>query len=204
LNERCTVLKVAEPQGAVVVLSAGESRRMGQPKAFLAYAGSDFLTTILTRIRPRPLWAAVVGSLALRERLETACRPLDWQLLTNLEPFEGPLTSIRVALDAGAERADWLMVCLVDQPGVRETTYRALIEAAILHPGRLCVPRFGERRGHPVIFPRECFADLREGPLDQGARWTVQRHRERRLEVPVDDPQVLQDFDTPADLAKLH
>jgi nicotine blue oxidoreductase len=62
------------------------------------------------------------------------------------------------------------------------------------------VPRYGTRRGHPVLFAAALFDELRAAPLDVGARAVVRAHAAERLEVPVADAAILDDIDTPDDL----
>jgi molybdenum cofactor cytidylyltransferase len=66
----------------------------------------------------------------------------------------------------------------------------------------IVVSRYRRRRGHPVIFDRSVFADLIAAPEDQGARVVVNADPRRVLYVDVEDPGVVLDLDTPADLAK--
>ncbi len=178
-----------------MVLTGGLSRRMGRPKALLAYEGSTFLSVILERLRPLGLgWLGVVTS----EELELS---LNLPVLVNPDPDRGQLSSLRLALKE-VPSSGWLMMVLVDHPGVQVDTYRRLAEAAS-GPGKLWVPSFGGRRGHPVVFSRACYHDLLHGPLDQGARWVVGRHRDGRVEVAVDDPEIHRDIDTPEDYQNL-
>jgi molybdenum cofactor cytidylyltransferase len=63
-------------------------------------------------------------------------------------------------------------------------------------------PSFEGRRGHPVIFDRALFDELRRAPLDVGARAVVSAHYPEIVDVPVDDPYCLVDVDTPGDYQK--
>ena len=60
-------------------------------------------------------------------------------------------------------------------------------------------PAIGDRHGHPVVFDRVTFDDLRSAPLDVGAKAVLARWRHAIVDVPVDDPGVLADVDTPED-----
>ena len=67
----------------------------------------------------------------------------------------------------------------------------------------MVVPVHGERRGHPVIFGRAVFKELLEAPDDLGARAVVRADPARVLEVAVQDPSVLEDFNTPGEYRDL-
>lgn len=182
-------------RGAALVLAAGRSSRMGQSKAGLKLGESTFLDTILQRL-PRDLWVAVVVGEG---------RPLPEGVLAvlNPRPEDGQLASLRLGLQAGAAEFPFTLVALVDQPSVAVVTYQRLVEAAELGQGDLWVPSHGGRRGHPVVFGQACYEDLMHGPLEEGSRWVVGRHRSRRVEVAVDDPEIHRDVDTPEDYQRL-
>lgn len=165
---------------------------MGRPKAFLPLQGSTFLDLILARLEQAGIEAGVVTSPEL---------PMDGAAV-NPRPEEGQLSSLRIGLEAFARDRPWLMLVLVDHPTVSVDTYRRLAEAADAGY-RLVAPSYQGRRGHPVVFSRECYQDLLEGPLEEGARWVVGRHRHLRHELEVDDPGILRDVDLPEDYRRL-
>ena len=74
-----------------------------------------------------------------------------------------------------------------DRRGVAEAA-RSVVRLAV-----------GVRHGHPVLFDRSLFDELRKAPLDQGARAVVHAHADRIVNVPVEDEGCLVDVDTPAD-----
>ncbi|MGE0491283.1 MAG: NTP transferase domain-containing protein [Vulcanimicrobiota bacterium] len=173
-------------------MTGGRSSRMGRPKALLPLEGTTFLGLILSRLAQAGIEAGVVTSVDL---------PIDGAAV-NLRPDEGQLSSLRVGLEAFAKDRPWLMLVLVDHPTVSVDTYRRLAAAAD-EGHRLVAPSFQGRRGHPVVFSRACFPDLLEGPLEEGARWVVGRHRHLRHELEVDDPGILRDIDLPEDYRRL-
>lgn len=176
----------------MVVLAAGRSQRMGSPKALLPFGTSTFLGTILENLAGIDFaWRAVVSSAELAPELPVPA-------IVNPDPKRGQISSLQTALRHGAGDHPWLMVVLVDLPAVRPETYAALVQATG-QAGAIWVPSHAGRRGHPVIFSLDCYADL----LQAGdAREVVAKHRLRRVEVEVDDPGILRDFDTPEDLKR--
>jgi molybdenum cofactor cytidylyltransferase len=75
--------------------------------------------------------------------------------------------------------------------------------AAKLGPGRLVLPSFEGRRGHPVFFPADLFPEILALGPDEGLNKVVRRRPERVMEVPVSNAGVLQDIDTPEQFEKL-
>jgi molybdenum cofactor cytidylyltransferase len=86
---------------------------------------------------------------------------------------------------------------------VRPETVAALVQAFRETGAPILLPIYQGRRGHPVCFARALYPELLEVPEEEGARALVRRHRALLREVPVDDPGIHQDVDTPEDLARL-
>jgi len=184
-----------------IILAAGSSTRMGQPKALLAIGGLSFLGHILRNHRAVRLPVTVVlGS--HQAEIQAAVDLSDTVVLVNPRPEDGPLSSLRIALES-AEQAEALVIHPVDHPLVRVSTLQALLDARDESPDAIIVPAFGARRGHPVLFPRRYFQDLRAAPLDQGARYVVRTHAESVISVEVMDEGVIHNIDTPTDYSRL-
>ena len=93
----------------------------------------------------------------------------------------------------------------VERPRVRVATITALLAAFEREPDMLWQPEFDGRSGHPMLWPRALFdALLALDPARESARTLVRgAAAERRRKLAVDDPGVLDNIDTPADLARL-
>jgi molybdenum cofactor cytidylyltransferase len=180
-----------------VILAAGASRRMGQPKALLPWAGSTFLAQAAQRLQGLGLEAYGVVT---RAELETACAqqlPLGWRVWVNPDPEPGMLSSLQVALRNLPVQAECVLVSLVDQPRISVATFELM--AREVGSEDWCSPSFAGRAGHPVGIGRACFAALLAAP-PQGSPRDVLKTFPRRLIV-CDDPGILQDVDTPEDLS---
>jgi len=184
-----------------IILAAGSSTRMGKPKALLELGGLTFLGHILKNHRALGLPVTVVLGEHQAE-IQAAVGLLEAAVLVNPLPERGPLSSLKMALDscAGCQAA---LVHPVDHPLVRINTLQALLDVHDQMPDHIVLPEFGFRHGHPVLFPRLLFEELRAAPLDQGARYVVRRHRESVFAVNVPDEGVVQNIDTPEDYNRL-
>jgi molybdenum cofactor cytidylyltransferase len=80
---------------------------------------------------------------------------------------------------------------------VRASTVRALIDAFRAARVPVTAPVWRNRRGHPVLFASELFDELLDSTLAGGARTVVHRHQARRVLVPVNDPGIADELDTP-------
>jgi molybdenum cofactor cytidylyltransferase len=123
-------------------------------------------------------------------------------VVENPDYLRGQLSSIKAALPQISREAGAAMIHLTDHPMVRPETFRAVVDQFRRCGKPIVIARHGGRRGHPVIFAREMFAELAAMPEDQGARAVVARDPARVAYVDVDDAGILTDLDTPEDLAR--
>jgi molybdenum cofactor cytidylyltransferase len=190
---------------AAIVLSAGKSERMGSPKALLEYRGQTFLATILAAIASARMASVVVVAGHHYDRIVRVFPNARVAFNPNYE--QGMSTSVQVGIRALAEGpdgpsgVDGAAIFLVDHPMIDRQTIEAL--AAHLSPGRIVVPVHEGRRGHPVLFAADLFAEILELTPDQGLNTVVKRNRDRVVEVIVENPGVLCDIDTPEQFARL-
>jgi molybdenum cofactor cytidylyltransferase len=91
----------------------------------------------------------------------------------------------------------------VDIPMIRPSTIRRVIERWKETRAVIVRPVVGTRHGHPVLFDRAVFDELRQAPITEGARAVVHAHASDVVNVPVDDEGCLVDVDTPGDYARL-
>jgi molybdenum cofactor cytidylyltransferase len=121
-------------------------------------------------------------------------------VIRNPDPDRGQISSLWTGMDEVCRPdTDAIVVTLVDVPLVQAATVRIVVEAWRRTHAPIVRPAVGGRRGHPVVFDRSTFDELRRAPLDQGARVVVRAHAHDMLDVPVDDPGCIADVDTPAD-----
>ncbi len=111
---------------------------------------------------------------------------------------EGMGASLACGVQAAAAADGWI-IALADMPWVATATI-ASVRDAIAGGALLAAPFHDGRRGHPVGFGRACYRELAALTGDEGARAVVMRHARELQRIDVDDPGVLRDVDTPADL----
>jgi molybdenum cofactor cytidylyltransferase len=182
-----------------VILSAGESSRMGRPKALLPIGGQKFIERIvgvLAQSRAGRI-IVVLGHHADEMRRQIEHLPID--IVVNPDYKSGQLSSLQAAIRhiQNDDRCDGMLVHLVDHPFIDAVLVDAMIERFYETKKLIVVPRHKEKRGHPVIFSRDLFEELLSAPADQGAKAVVNAHRKETLEIEWQDEGITLDIDTP-------
>ena len=182
-----------------VILAAGRSSRMGRAKTDLTFwTGETALQRLLRYHLECDFCVRLVvaqGSAARLPRLPPSC------LVINPHQEKGPLFSLQLALGT-LRSVSGILVQAVDHPLVRPQTLQRLAAVHRRVPGRILIPEYRGRRGHPVLFPQRFFRDLYEAPLEIGARAVVRGRPARVLRVKVDDPGIHANLNSPADLVR--
>lgn len=189
-----------------VILAAGKSTRMGQPKPLLRYGDDRFvsrlaktfsragLDDVIVVAGPDP--AAIVRALG-EDGAEA-------RVSLNLDREGGQLSSLLAGLElADRPGVEAVVMGLVDVPLVRADTVQAIVAAWRRTGAAIVRPAAGGRHGHPVLFGRQVFADLRRADPSVGAREVVRARHAEVVDVQVDDPGAFNDIDTPDDYARL-
>jgi molybdenum cofactor cytidylyltransferase len=182
---------------AGIILAAGRSSRMGAPKALLAASDTDtFLSRLVATLRAGGVPDPMVVARHDDERVRAEAGRCGADLIVNPRADEGgQLSSILAGLAAvDHARVRALLVVPVDAPMVKPQTIAELLAA--FDATRAPVVR-ACRHGHPVLFSRAVFDDLRRADPSLGAKAVLRAHAAAIVNVDVDDAGVLGDIDTP-------
>ena len=186
---------------AGLILAAGESRRMGFPKALLEWRGQTFLDSLIGALAGYcdPV-IVVLGADAARIR--SGLRR-EAGFVTNPDYRLGQLTSMQCGLRSVPAESAGVLFTLVDHPNVGPQTLAALLR---LDPERLPllrIPRHQGRRGHPIFFSRALLPEFLALPPEGAARDVVQRHSAEIEYLDVPDAGILDDVDDPETYRRL-
>lgn len=186
------------PKPAAIILAAGESLRMGAPKALLNIGGVTFAerlaATFCTVCDPVLLVTGKVTGIMAGPAIEV--QNPNWP--------QGQLTSLQAGLRAIPSGAPAAFFTPVDCPLFRPETVALLWSTFERRPfATFIIPRQGDRRGHPVLAGRAAIAELLKLPPTGQARDVVHGARSETEYVDVDDPGIFADIDTPADYRRL-
>jgi molybdenum cofactor cytidylyltransferase len=188
---------------APVILAAGDSKRMGYPKALLPLGDELFLTRILRILREAgfTLPRLVLGRDA--ELIKTCIGDYPADILVNIDPDRGQLSSIQLGISGLPEKFKAAMLWPVDQPAVSAETARRLIGLFVTEDCRIAVPFNGGKRGHPAIFHRTLFHEFMDAPMEKGAKGIISRYESETCFLTTEESAVFTDIDTPSDYQTL-
>ena len=182
-----------------IILAAGRSSRMGRPKALLTDTSPQtFVARLIDAMRAAGLARVVVISRPDDAALAAEAQHHGAVVVQNPAADEGQLSSLLVGLMSAAD-ADAVLVSPVDMPLISSDVMRRLLASAAASPALIVRAVHRGRHGHPVIFKRDVFDELRRADPSEGARAVVRRDLSRVLDVEVEDAGVTLDLDTPDD-----
>ncbi len=183
---------------ALVLTAAGNSKRFGSDKLAYPIDGKPMLLHALElydRLRDRFVSRTVVLKTGAEERRMVAER-MEYRVAENPDPARGMASSVVIGTeDALKSDPDAILYAVGDQPRVTDTTVLALLDAFYEDPTRIVAPIANDRRGNPVLFPKDLFSELLTLSGDIGVSQVITRYADRLVTVEV-PAQELRDFDT--------
>ncbi len=186
----------------VVILAAGASRRMGEPKQLVPLAGKPLLVRTAEAALASAAWPVVVVLGAHAEQIRPSLARLPVLVAENPAWSEGMAASIRTGittLQQFSRHLDAAVLALCDQPAFSADTIAALVAARQATGRSIVAAQYAGRRGAPALFTREHFATLAALTGEEGARALLNDPGDRVAAV--DLPPLAVDLDTPADVA---
>jgi molybdenum cofactor cytidylyltransferase len=188
---------------SVVILAAGESLRMGQPKPLLPWGGTTILGQVVSTFSKAGLIDIVVVTGGAHESVERLVVELSdkypLHAIFNPDYIQGGmLSSIKAGLMALRPKAKAAMIALGDQPQVRLETVMNISNAFLETDSPLIVPSFKNQRGHPWLAERSLWAEILTLPGSVTPRHFLRSHASQVKYIPADN-SILQDLDTPED-----
>ncbi len=190
---------------SALILAAGASRRLGEPKQLVRWRGAPLLETVVGQTLKWPVQSVWV---VLGYRIDEILAAVEFGpagIIENPEWEEGMASSMRVGLDTLSRDSSVqaAFVVMGDQPNIDPLVVDALLDRYGEADGLAVVPKYRYIRGNPALIGRPLWSRLMSLEGDQGARKLLQAHPDWVTEVWFEQLPP-RDVDTLADLEDLH
>ena len=184
---------------ASVVLMAGYSRRMGHLKQHVMLNGKTFLEHIVEKLQsfPNDISSKIFVGQESDKMGKQKVKECGGTWISNLQPENGPISSVRLALDKVDSATDAIMLWPTDHPMIEFNTLQKLIDSFKEKPEYITLPSDGEHRGHPAIFPKWCFDFFKNHELQNGAKTLLQMFPDKINYVLTEDIWITRNINTP-------
>jgi molybdenum cofactor cytidylyltransferase len=185
---------------AAVILAAGLSRRMGQPKMVMPWGGQTVIGRVVQALTEAGVSeiVAVIGGAHLQ--VEAALEGLPVRTVFNPRFEKDDMTlSLQTGLDALPAAIQACLVVLGDQPQIESEIVTAVVAAFRSGGAELVIPSYQMRRGHPWLMARPLWDEIQNLRPPDTLRDFINLHAEQIHYLNVDSPTVLKDLDTPGD-----
>jgi molybdenum cofactor cytidylyltransferase len=190
---------VAQAQIAAIILAAGESTRMGRPKALLPWAGTTLLAWQVAQMQAAGAGDVVVVLGHLADLTAEAIGMLEARIVVNEGYREGRASSVRAGAEAIDNATSAILILGVDQPRPSWVS-RRLIERWRERQAPLVIPILAGRRDHPVLVDGRLLDELRRVREETlGLRAITERYRSAAEVVAIENSAVQVDLNTPAE-----
>lgn len=191
-------------QIGVILLAAGASRRLGQPKQLVAFQGQPLLQRMIEVVAPFQFGSKFLLLGAYAAPIKRAILAPGWELVENPQWEEGIASSIRLGVEKTLARqptTEHLLFLLSDQPFVTPSLIQTLVETQLTGDQPITACRYQRGSGVPVVLARNFFPELQALQGDQGARRILKQHPDAIRMITFEKGDF--DVDTPEDYERL-
>jgi molybdenum cofactor cytidylyltransferase len=188
-----------------LVPAAGRSERMGQPKLILSIGGVPLIARVVAALRDGGAARVIVVAPPVREpgasSLIEAAQCEGAEVVVADSPPPDMRASVELGLARIADGPEPIAILLTpgDIPGLGSGDVAQVIQASMLAPGRIIVPRHEGHRGHPVLIPWSLASQVPGLPRDVGVNALLKENADLVLALEMDGHGILDDLDTPYD-----
>ena len=185
-----------------IVLAAGESKRMGEPKMLLPWGKSTVLQTVISTLQSAGVDDILVVTGGAHQQVDMLIGK-SVQTVYNENYAEGEmLSSLQAGLVVKKDEASAALICLGDQPQVQIRSVQHILQTYKESQAPIIVPSYQLHRGHPWMVARKLWDDILKMRAPKTLRDFLNRHQKDILYLELDTPTILQDLDTKEDYLK--
>jgi molybdenum cofactor cytidylyltransferase len=183
-----------------VILAAGESRRMGEPKLLMDWGGRTIIRQVCEQVAACDLYEVTLVAGQWMEAIQEQVADLPVRVIHNPNYARGEMiASLQVGLRAIWHTSDACLVVLGDQPLTERDVIGGVLQAYHQGRGRIVAPSYQGQRGHPVLIDRAFWQAVVDLPPNTAPRNILQANQHEIYHLVVDTDTVIRDIDTPGD-----
>ena len=189
---------------SAIILAAGESKRMGEPKMLMPWGRSTVIQTVISTLQASGVTDILVVTGGAHKQIESLIGQTV-QIVFNEKYAESEmLSSLQAGLIAKKDEASAALICLGDQPQIQIRSVQRILQEYKETSASIIVPSYQMHRGHPWLVARESWNAILQMHAPDSPRDFLKRHNREIHYVDIDSPTILQDLDTPEDYLKSH
>jgi molybdenum cofactor cytidylyltransferase len=185
-----------------IILAAGESRRMGQPKLLLPWGKTTILESVVDNYLRSKIFELIVVVGASRNQIKEVLTSKPVIIVENLSYKEGMSSSIRQGVKAASKQAEGYLIGLGDQPLITTDIINHLITSFLKERMGIAICACQQKRGHPVIFNRKFRPALCALKGDIGGKVIIEQNPDEVKYIEVGSKAIFADIDTLEDYQK--
>jgi molybdenum cofactor cytidylyltransferase len=178
-----------------IILAAGESRRMVQPKLLLPFGEKTIIETVMDNATSSKANYTLLVTGAFREKIIQKTKDFPALTVFNPDYKQGMLSSVQMGFRSLPEGAEAAVILLGDQPSIPFQVIDKIIDAYAQTTKRIVIPTYQKKRGHPVLIDMKYKSEIAALSPEKGLRGIVYGHPKDVFEVPVNTSSILRDID---------
>jgi molybdenum cofactor cytidylyltransferase len=188
----------------VLILAAGLSSRMGQPKMLLPWQSSTVIQSVVNAYISSGIGEIIVVTGSVRQDIENLLSGLPVTLIHNPVFENGEmLDSLKIGLRSFSKGVKAAMIALGDQPRIKSQEIEMVMDGYLHSQAPLIVPSYRMRRGHPWVVEKLLWDEILNLEIPRTLRNFLQDNSDVIHYITVDTPSILMDMDTPEDYERL-
>lgn len=189
---------------SAILLSAGQSKRMGAFKPLLPFGDITIVETCIHTLRDSGVDEIIVVIGHRAEEIQEKIKNLKVRFAFNPKADSEMSESISCGVREISQEAKATFIALVDQPAIPSKVINQIIQAKQLVKTPLVVPTYQGRGGHPVLVDLKLRNQLLNLDPAKGLRSLFEDYKDEVLRLEVDSPFILKDLDTWEDYRNLY
>lgn len=189
---------------AVLIIAAGESRRLGSPKQLLIFEGDSLINRIIKTIHTAVSFPIHLVLGASADTIQAQLPAIDLNVVMNQDWKEGMASSIRIGLTAAMNQQpnlEGVVIVVCDQPYLNTNTITSLFQMQKNQDAPITAAYYNNIVGTPALFHKRIFPALLSLNGDQGAKRIIQEREEEVAKLHFEQGAV--DIDTKEDYQAL-